>query len=369
MTRKNLFILLPNFEIGGAERVVFQLLNFLDRSLFIITVIVLDHGSGPLKFQLPSDIRLISIGKSRVLFALLPLIANLRREKPEIIFSNLSHLNLGLAILRFLFPSKTIFIARESNIVSENVLLFPFSKCFSILYKVFYRNIDLIICQTSEMASDLIDNFMINQSKIKVIKNPLDIEEITLKSVEFHPKRPANLMFVACARLNYQKGFDILLKALADLERDDWAIWIIGEGSLADALKKLSRDLRIFNKVYFLGHQLNPYPYFKEADLMILSSRFEGMPNVVLESLALETPVVSTPAAGGLKSLLSKSDACVVAEEISPEALSKALKTFFQVKDNGSAPSELVQSNRAEIITKKFERAILQVKNENNPLY
>ena len=73
-------------------------------------------------------------------------------------------------------------------------------------------------------------------------------------------------------------------------------LWIIGDGDLAYDLHELSLHLRIAENVNFLGFQENPYPYFKNADAFILSSRFEGMPNVVLEALSLEKTIISTSA-------------------------------------------------------------------------
>ena len=100
----------------------------------------------------------------------------IKSEKPDIVFSNLSHLNLALAIFKFLLPKMTSLVVRESNILSHNIKLFPHKNIFNLLYKIFYKNIDTIICQSSEMAEDLVKNYHIKSQYIKVINNPVDVK-------------------------------------------------------------------------------------------------------------------------------------------------------------------------------------------------
>ena len=135
------------------------------------------------------------------------------------------------------------------------------------------------------MADDLLKHYYIKSQDIQIINNPVDTDAMLKKAEAFTPERLAPHMFLACGRMHVQKGFDLLLKALSRLNRKDWALWLIGDGELTDELGALSAELRIADKVCFLGFQ-DPYPYFKAADAFVLSSRFEGMPNVVLEALA-----------------------------------------------------------------------------------
>ena len=125
--RQKIFFVIPNLNAGGAERVAMTLLQHLDRSDFSYTLVVLDDGNGVFVDQVPEDVRLMTLGKKRVRAALFALIRLVWKERPALVFSNLSHLNLMLSMFRFLFPAGTKFIARESNIISQNVLLFSSS--------------------------------------------------------------------------------------------------------------------------------------------------------------------------------------------------------------------------------------------------
>ena len=361
MKKKTLFILLPNLKPGGAEHIVITLLQYFDRSIFEITLIVLDSASGSLRARVPSDIQLVAMNKTRVRTALLELLALLRKKKPDIVFSNLSHLNLGLAMCRWWLPSKSTLIVRESNVISQNVKLFPFSLLFILLYKFFYRNIDVIICQSTEMADDLRQHYHIPRDQIREINNPVDIALLQKRADEIILKRPAKYVFVACGRLHYQKGFDLLLHALSGLKRRDWVLWMIGEGDLADELKALSVDLGIADRISFMGFEENPYPYFKQADLFILSSRFEGMPNVVLEALALNTQVVATPSPGGVTALLSKSNACTLAQDISACGLLSALESYFSNKSIQTIEPEVIEPYKVESVTKQYEQVLIDI--------
>ena len=173
MSKCDVFFVIPNVNSGGAERVALTLLHQLNRRDFNYTLVILDDGNGELANQIPEDIHIITLGKKRVRAALFTLICLVWKERPALIFSNLSHLNLMLSMFRFLFPDDVKFIARESNIISQNVLLFHASAVWQRLYKMFYGHFDRVICQSSEMKNDLIKTFGFPAKKAVVISNPV----------------------------------------------------------------------------------------------------------------------------------------------------------------------------------------------------
>ena len=103
---------------------------------------------------------------------------------------------------------------------------------------------------------------------------------------------------------------------------------LLGDGPLRSELEALSKDLGMSDRIHFLGFRSNPFPIIRAADALVLSSRHEGMPNVVLEALACGTPVIATPAPGGLVELLAKCDRCVIAAQMTPESLAQAIRSF-----------------------------------------
>lgn len=328
--RQKIFFIIPNVNAGGAERVALTLLQHLDRQNFVYTLVILDDGNGALASQIADDVRVIALGKQRVRAALFAIVRLVWKERPALIFSNLSHLNLMLSMFRFLFPSDVRFIARESNIVSKNVLLFRLSALWQRLYKLFYGHFDRVICQSSEMKDDLIKSYSFPAMKAVVIPNPVDIDQIRSLARARIDTSPGHLTFVACGRLDFQKGFDILIDSMALANLKKVSLIIIGDGILRQELEQKTNSLGLENKVSFLGFKDNPYPYFKCADAFILSSRFEGMPNVVLESIVLGTPVIATPAPGGVVEFLNDIDECIVTSDITVESLASAIVTFSQ---------------------------------------
>ena len=148
--------------------------------------------------------------------------------------------------------------------------------------------------------------------------------------------------------------------ALALTNLESVSLIIIGEGILLRKLEKQAEALGLENKVSFLGFKANPYPFFKQADTFILSSRFEGMPNVVLESLALGTPVIATPAPGGVVELLNNIDGCLIGSDITAESLASAIVIFSQKPLKTISP-EIMDHLAAQSIAQQYESEFRKV--------
>ncbi|HMO18897.1 MAG TPA: glycosyltransferase [Oligoflexia bacterium] len=357
----NILFLIPSLSGGGAERVICTLATHLDRSKFNVAIAVVTLKNAVYKDDLPDDVEVIDIKASRVLFALPRIITLLWKRKPHIAFSTLGHLNLALSIVRPILPSKTKYIARESSIVSEVQKNIKYSTLWKLAYQFFYIRFDKIIAQSNYMRDDLITHFKIPADKITVIHNPLDIDKINIlanepleDNVALTSKNQINL--IAAGRLSRVKGFDLLLKAISMVNDINVRLLILGEGELNEDLKVLSYKLNISKKVFFLGFKKNPYPYLKNADALILSSHYEGFPNVVLEALACGTPVIATPAPGGTKEILHGLKECLIVEEISPKAISDGISRF---DFNVSLDTEIASAYSLETIMRRYEREIL----------
>ncbi len=296
--KKRIMFFLPLLNGGGAERVVLTLLKHLDKSRFE-PILVLLKNEGRYTGMVPQNIEVIDLQASQARNAVFKIIKVIRTRKPDIVFTTLAYLNLIIAMLRPLFPKKTLFIARESNTVSIRNKREKYPRLFDWLYRHVYQNFDLIVTQAEFMKKDLVTNYGIAPEKMVVIYNPVDTRTVTQLSTQTSADLPKNVCnLLAVGKLGYQKGFDLLLEAMCELDAH-YYLTILGEGSDHEALQKQIVENNLQNRVTLAGFAQNPYAFMKAADLLVLSSRFEGLPNVVLEANTCGTPVVAFDAAGG----------------------------------------------------------------------
>jgi glycosyltransferase involved in cell wall biosynthesis len=347
--RRQVLFLIPSLRGGGAERVMVTLLRHLDSKKFWLRLVVIDMREAIYLDEVPDDVELIDLCCLHVRSALPKIIRIIWRQRPEVVFSTLGHLNLALAIIRPLLPRGVRYIARETSIVSEIICSYSLSGWWRWAYRTFYRRFDSVLCQSTYMRDDLVNNFDFPVSRAVVIHNPLDIERIrhlaaeqlsTGMKSEAGNDTQSFIHLVAAGRLSHEKGFDFLIEALAYCRNTRLRLTLLGEGPMGEELVALAQSKGVIGQVRFAGFQKNPYPFFAQADAFVLSSRFEGFPNVVLEALACGTPVIATPAPGGVKEIAELSGGIKVVSAVSAEALSDALLQFVR-EGSGKTPITL----------------------------
>lgn len=358
----HILFLIPSLRGGGSERVIVNLLRFLDRVKFRLTLAVVDMQGEVYRKDIPDDVTLIDLNSLRVRYAVPKIIYLIWNQRPDIVFSTLGHLNVALAIIRPILPDNVRYIGRESSIVTENTQSF----FLRLSYKLFYHRFDTVICQSHYMSSDLINNYYFPQDKAVVINNPVDTERISRLATEPLPigferrqKEITNdtIYLVAVGRLSKEKGFDLLIEAIAICDNPRIKLIILGEGPIRVELEQLIIKNNLGQQISFAGFQKNPFSFLSQSDALVLSSRYEGFPNVVLEALACGTPVIATPALGGVKEILDKIEGCVITENISATALASAINLFpfkNRISPNVTAPysvSEIVKRYEIELLS------------------
>ena len=323
--RTRILFIIQSMAGGGSEKVLIMLLRSLDRSIFE-PILLMTRGDGVFLRELPPDVAIYDLKASRSRYTVFQLVHRVWKLRPDAIFSMALDLTVLLAVLRPLLPRRMRFIARQNINTTAFVHDQGFGK-FRRLVRIFYPKVDLIICQTDEMLDDLADNFGIDRRRLIRIYNPIDRKAVEAAASGPSPYAGHGPHLDCAGRLSHQKGFDVLLRAIAILRRRSIIseLTILGEGEEEQALRQLAQDLEITSSVHFLGFQSNPYIYFKHADAFVLSSRYEGLSNAMLEAASLATPIVAVDVPGGVQEVLCGSNAAWIAPKHDAEDLADAI--------------------------------------------
>lgn len=357
MKKISVIFILPDLETGGAERIVTTIANHLSRDRFEVKILLLRKQGGYLNF-LHKDVEVIDLNTERIRHSLKPILSEIYRRKPDIVFSGYGEVNAYLSLFIKLFP-KTKFIARETNVVTEHVK----RKEIKFFYN-FYNNYHRIIAQSDDMMKDLIKNFRIKSSKIIKINNPVDFDFIEDKlSIS---QKPESFKYnyknvVAIGNLSARKGFDNLLKVFSRLKNENILLHILGDGKDHDMLHQMKDFLGLQN-VIFHGKQENPYQFLKYADLFILSSRYEGFPNVLLEAGACGTYSLANNCPGGINEIIQNNINGEISDIEDHEEFSQHIIRILHGNYDKDAIKGSIKSRFSKhIIMGKYEKILLDL--------
>ena len=316
---KKLLFVLSSLRGGGAERVALRHMQTFPRDGYELHV-ALAHKDGAYLEDLPEDVVVHDLKASRVLFAIWPLMRLVRRLRPQVVLSSTSHVNLAATLARSMFPAKTRLFLRETN---------PMQRVFAdsgpllrMLYRRGYRRADRILCQTDFMRSELRETIGADEDRLVVLRNPLDfdsVHQLSQATENPFPKTGPNVL--AAGSLSEIKGFDRLIDSFAGLRelRPDAQLWFLGEGPEKAALQQRAKERNLADRTHFVGFQKNPFAWMRFADLFVNCSRYESSPNVLLEAIACECPVVVRRCPGGAHETLELTEqAWRLTDELEP---------------------------------------------------
>lgn len=264
---------------------------------------------GPLRRDLPESLPVHMMDVARLRHAIPGLVRYLRRLRPHVVVTTVSHLNLGMLAVRRFLPSGTRVFVREANTPSVRLQSTAHPKAYRFLYRCLYPCSDGILCNSQTMRQDMVGLIPSAAGRIHVIPNPVDREQVSENILRSgNPYQTGGIHLVSVGRLNRQKGYDLLIRAVSHARHEvaGLSLTLVGEGPEEAALKGLSKELGLHDTVVFAGHQDNPYPFMAHADLFASSSRYEGSPNAVLESLACGTPVLAFDCPGGTGEIITE---------------------------------------------------------------
>ena len=301
---------LPSVRGGGAQRVIVNLAQGMVGRGIAVDV-VLATADGVFLDQLPSAVRLVDLRAGRLIRSLRPLVRYLRRERPRVLVSSMSHANLiALWAARFAGRGTPVMVTVHNTMslsTGRNSALGR--RIEPLLLRAFYPRASSIVAVSRGAADDLARTTGLPRERVEVVYNPVITPEVMALTRQapddpwFAPGEPPVVLGVG--RLTRQKDFATLLQAFALVRRRRPArLVILGEGEDRPALEALVAVLGLGADVALPGFRDNAMAYMSRAALFVLSSAWEGLPTVLIEAMAAGARVVSTDCPSGPREIL-----------------------------------------------------------------
>ena len=318
----------PSLRGGGAEKVTVTLANAFARKGLKVDLL-LAQAEGPYRKYVLPDVRVVDFKSSRVLKSIPKLVRYLSEEKPDCLVSALNHANLAAIIARLLANSNCRLVVAEHTTPSRTKDANIRGRFVKSLIGFVYRMADRVIAVSQGVKDDLC-RLGVPSSRVAVVYNPIVSAELYAKARQDcpHPWLESDAPVVlAVGRLEAAKDFATLIRAFSLLKGGTNArLIILGEGSLRSELSTLVGSLGLSESVDMPGFTDNPYAYMSRAAVFAMSSRWEGLPTVLVEALACGAPVVCTDCPSGPSEILECGKWGSLVPCGDPEALASALE-------------------------------------------
>ena len=303
-------LFLSSLRGGGAERAMLDIARGLSqRGLAVDLVLV--KATGPYLDLVPPEIRLVNLDSRRALLCFPSLVRYLRRERPAVLVSTGSEINIIAILARALFGRGVALAARRTSTFTMEFRHSKFKERAVLrLELMILRFADVVIANSRGAAEDLVDAAPHLAGQTRVIHNPVVWPDLAKRASEpvDNPwlQDPSTPVILAAGRLVAVKDYPTLLKAFAKvvLKSRPTRLLVLGEGQDREALRRLAVDLRIDEVVDFAGFVTNPFSYMSKVSVFVMSSVYEGSPNALVQAMACGTAVVSTDCPSGPREIL-----------------------------------------------------------------
>ena len=365
MKQKKLLIFMPSIEMGGVEKNLFIISNFLSSKFDKVKFITssdntqnLDKKIQIVKFKIP----LLFFNKRifKIIFSCILLIKEIIKCKNVIIISFQG--NLYSILIAKIFGVKII--TRLNSSPSGWIKNFLKKKIFSKIYS--FSN--LIIVNSFEFKREIWSQFKLRSI---CIYNPLNKKEIIQKAKLSIKKNPFDIKngikIMNIGRLVDQKDHLTLLKSINEIKnRIKVQLIIIGQGKCENLLINYIKKKNLNKNIKIIAYKKNPYPYLNCCDLFILTSKYEGLPNVLLEAITLKKFIISSDCPTGPKEILNNGKGGILFKTGSYKELAKKIILFSKNAKSNKTKIDYAYSTLKRYNDKKNLNLYLKKINELN---
>ncbi len=338
---------------GGVERSLLKLAaGWLDAGRRV--TLLVGKADGPLMAELPPGIGIIERG-SAAFTDLHVLHAVARDVRPDVIFCPGNHYTSVAAMTKLWMAGDAPPIVAK---ISNALVRADHGIAMASAYRWWLRRhpafIDHFVAMSPAMRDEAIATMHLDPARISVIANPAPRHDCTLPPADM----PNGRMLVGVGRLENQKRWDRLINAMARIDDRQATLAIIGEGSARPALAAQIARMGLANRVRLTGYISNPTPYVAAARAAVLTSDFEGVPNVLREALAVGTPVVATESSVAVREIITQPGLGSIVPTGDPAALVAALNHWLAPAAKRPAPVAWQGNDPVQAYLALFDRLV-----------
>ena len=363
---KVIFFILENLgeSGGGAERFTINLCNELSKTNPNIFIISLTNKGNFYKNYIDKKVNLIILPYKKSIYSIYSLQNLIKKKSPNIVFSSSFHVTVYSIIIKLFLLKNFFIISRISNNIKQ---YFNTNKNFKffILYYLYFnlsKHVDLFVCPSNGLVNEL-KSFIDRKyhKKILLINNPVDIDYVKKQSKLYNFKKNIikKIFFLNIGRLVLNKDHVTLIKAFKyflSIKKDNknYELIIIGDGVLLKEIKFLIKNENLKDKVKILRNIKNPYQYINKSRIFILSSLFEGYPNVLLEAQVLAKKIISTDCKHGPREILENGKYGYLVKIRNYKKLGLTMYKALNNENKSISLTKLKQRNSLKLILSKY---------------
>ena len=356
---KLISILLPDLRGGGAERVNLDLAHEFARQGHQVEFVLM-QARGEFLAEAQVAFSVVDLATHRARSLPFALARYLRQRRPDAVLAAMWPLTVIIPLARHLSGHRCKVLVSEHGILSAQYRDWGKFHRLSLQISVAlgYRLVNYRIGVSAGVAADMVFLSGMRYNAFEVVHNPVPLravpEQATLDIADHLWCGPSGARILTVGTMKTVKNHPLLLRAFAQLDQPDARLMFVGDGQRREALLSLAQELGVRDRVIFPGFHPDPTPFYKTADLFVLSSNYEGFGNVIVEAMACGTPVVSTDCPSGPAEILENGKWGRLIPVGNADALAEAMRASLEDDHDSATLKRRAADFAPEIAARKY---------------